>query len=101
MVSGKPYISTNNATMNAENALKERQSRFVCGFAKLKAKMIKTKELMMTSDHNPYAGTSSIFSLLKQLFRSFRYDPYVGHRYFRDLHDRHETDARVDRAVTK
>jgi hypothetical protein len=49
--------------MNAENALKERQSRFVCGFAKLKAKIIKIAELMMTSDQSPYAGASSIFYL--------------------------------------
>jgi len=60
MVSGNPYISTNSATMNAENALKERQSRSVRGFVKLKAKIIKIAELMMTSDHNPYAGASSI-----------------------------------------
>src|SRR5574337_593757 len=33
--------------------LKERQSRFVCGLAKLKAKMMKMAELMMTSDHKP------------------------------------------------
>jgi len=46
--------------IKAEKALKERQSRFVCGFAKLKAKMMKIAELMMTSDHNPYAGASSI-----------------------------------------
>src|SRR5215510_3960179 len=59
MVKGNPYISTNSATMKAENALNERQSRFVCGFAKLKAKMMKIAELMMTSDHNPYAEGSS------------------------------------------
>jgi hypothetical protein len=35
MVSGKPYISTNKATMNAENALKLRQSRAVAGLKKL------------------------------------------------------------------
>jgi hypothetical protein len=64
MVSGNPYISTNRATIKAEKALKDRQSRFVCGFAKLKAKMIKIAELIMTSDHNPYAGASSISSSL-------------------------------------
>jgi|SRR5215468_10728829 len=60
MVSGNPYISMNSATIKAEKALKERQSRFVCGFAKLKAKMMKIAELIITSDHNPYAGASSI-----------------------------------------
>jgi len=50
----------NSATIKAEKALKERQSRFVCGFAKLKAKMMKIAELIITSDHNPYAGASSI-----------------------------------------
>jgi len=53
MVSGKPYISTNRATIKAEKALKDRQSRFVCGFAKLNAKMMRIAELMITSDHNP------------------------------------------------
>jgi hypothetical protein len=31
----------------------ERQSRGVLGFTKLKAKMIKMAELMITSDHKP------------------------------------------------
>jgi hypothetical protein len=42
-----------SATRNAENAPNERQSRFVCGFAKLNAKMMKTSELITTSDHSP------------------------------------------------
>jgi hypothetical protein len=46
--------------MNAEKALKERQSRFVRGFVKLKAKMMKIAELITANDHNPYAGGSSI-----------------------------------------
>ena len=37
-MSGKPYISTNSATINAENALKLRQSRAVDGLEKLNAK---------------------------------------------------------------
>ncbi len=53
MVSGKPYISVNSATRNAEKAPNERQSRDDCGFAKLSAKMMKTAELMMTRDHRP------------------------------------------------
>ncbi len=53
MVSGKPYISVNSATRNAENAPKERQSRAVRGFAKLNAKTMNTSELMITSDHRP------------------------------------------------
>jgi hypothetical protein len=53
MVSGKPYISTKRATMNAEKALKERQSRFVRGLVKLNAKMIKIKELIITKDQRP------------------------------------------------
>ena len=53
MVSGKPYISVNSATMKAENAPKLRQSRWVLGLKKLKAKMMKIAELMMTSDQRP------------------------------------------------
>lgn len=44
MVSGKPYISVNSATMKAEKAPKERQSRAVPGLVKLKAKMMKTSQ---------------------------------------------------------
>jgi hypothetical protein len=58
MVSGKPYISTNRARMNAEKLPKVRQSRFVCGLKKLNAKKMKIAELIMTSDHSQYAGTS-------------------------------------------
>ena len=50
---GKPYISVNSATMKALKAPKERQSRFVRGLKKLKAKMMNTAELMMTSDQRP------------------------------------------------
>ena len=60
MVSGKPYISVNIATINAEKAPKERQSRGVLGLVKLKAKTIKIKELIMTRDHRLYAGMSLI-----------------------------------------
>jgi hypothetical protein len=35
MVSGNPYISANNATRNALNALNDRQSRVVGGLKKL------------------------------------------------------------------
>jgi hypothetical protein len=53
MVNGTPYISVNSATMNAEKAPNDRQSRLVFGFVKLNAKMMKTAELMNTSDHRP------------------------------------------------
>ena len=53
MVSGKPYISANKATMKALKAPKERQSRRLCGVAKLSAKKRNTAELMMTRDHRP------------------------------------------------
>jgi hypothetical protein len=46
--------------IKAENALNERQSRSVLGFVKLNAKMIKIAELIITSDHKPYAGASSM-----------------------------------------
>jgi hypothetical protein len=39
--------------MKAEKAPNERQSRLLCGLAKLKAKMMNTTELMMTSDQSP------------------------------------------------
>jgi hypothetical protein len=53
MLRGKPYISTNSATMNAANALKVRQSRAVCGLKKLKANIRKMAELKITSIHRP------------------------------------------------
>jgi hypothetical protein len=53
MVSGKPYISVKSATMKAENAPKERQSRLDYGRAKLKAKIMNTAELIMTSSQRP------------------------------------------------
>ncbi len=53
IVSGKPYISVNRATMNAENPPNERQSREVFGLVKLKAKIIKTSEFIMTSNQRP------------------------------------------------
>src|SRR6266705_5817272 len=101
MVRGNPDISTNSATMKAEKALNDRQSREVRGLAKLKAKIIKTKELMMTSDHNPYAGASSICTSSKKLLSWLSYDPYVAHLYLRELHALHETNARGDTAVTR
>lgn len=52
MVSGKPYISVNRATIKALKA-KERQSRGDCGLPKLKAKMMKMAEFRMTSIHSP------------------------------------------------
>lgn len=48
MVSGKPYISVKSATRKAEKAPNERQSRRLCGRAKLKAKMMNTSELITT-----------------------------------------------------
>ena len=53
MVSGNPYISVNNATMKAENAPNERQSREVFGFVKLNAKIMKMSEFSMTSGQRP------------------------------------------------
>ena len=53
IVNGKPYISVNRATRNAENAPNDRQSLDVFGLVKLKAKMIKTSELIMTSGQRP------------------------------------------------
>jgi hypothetical protein len=53
MVKGNPYISANRATINAEKAPKDRQSRVVRGRVKLNAKRINTSELMITNDHNP------------------------------------------------
>jgi hypothetical protein len=43
----------NSATRNALNAPNERQSRFVCGLKKVKAKKMKIAEFMKTSDHSP------------------------------------------------
>jgi hypothetical protein len=45
--------------------LKDRQSRSVRSFMKLKAKMMKIAEFIVTSDHNPYAGASSMCPLQK------------------------------------
>jgi hypothetical protein len=53
MVRGNPYISVNSAMMNAENAPNVRQSRFVFGLKKLKAKRMKTSESIITRDHKP------------------------------------------------
>ena len=53
MVSGKPYISVNSAMRKALNAPKLRQSRFVCGLKKLKAKMMKIAELRRTRPQRP------------------------------------------------
>ena len=53
MVSGKPYISVNSATMKALKAPNERQSRGDCGLPKLKAKMMKMTELRITNVHSP------------------------------------------------
>ena len=60
---GKPYISVNKATMKAENAPNDRQSREVFGFAKLKAKIMKISELMMTSGQRPYAEEDIFYVL--------------------------------------
>src|SRR5512132_1005364 len=64
MVSGKPYISVNSATMNAEKAPKERQSREVFGLEKLNAKMMNISEFRTTRDHKPYAGASFMIAPL-------------------------------------
>ena len=53
IVSGKPYISVNSATRKAANAPNVRQSRGLCGLAKLNANMMKTREFKTTSDHSP------------------------------------------------
>lgn len=53
MVSGKPYISVNNATTKAENMPRERQSWRLRGLKKLAANRMKNAELMSTSDHSP------------------------------------------------
>ena len=53
MVSWKPYISVNSATTKAAKAPKERQSRLVFGFVKLKAKITNTAVLMITSPQRP------------------------------------------------
>ena len=53
MVNGNPYISVKRAIRKALKAPKDLQSRFVCGLKKLKANMMNTAELMITSDHNP------------------------------------------------
>ena len=53
IVSGKPYISVNRATMNAENAPNDRQSLGDFGLVKLKAKMIKISELKITNSQRP------------------------------------------------
>lgn len=47
-----------SATMNGENVLNVLQSREAFGLKKLNAKRMKMAELMMTSHHNPYDGTS-------------------------------------------
>jgi NAD-specific glutamate dehydrogenase len=52
-----------SATINAEKAPNERQSRDVRGFVKLKAKMMNTSEFKITSDHKPYAEDSVSISL--------------------------------------
>lgn len=48
--------------MKAENMPKERQSRGVFGFVKLKAKMIKMAVFIITKGHSPYAGALSMMS---------------------------------------
>ncbi len=53
MLSGKPYISANNATRKALNAPNDRQSRLVRGLKKLKANRMKTAELRMTNPQRP------------------------------------------------
>ena len=53
-----PYIPTKSATMKAEKPPNVRQSLFVFGLKELKAKMMKTAELMSTRDHIPYARIS-------------------------------------------
>jgi hypothetical protein len=78
--------------MKAENALKDRQSRFVCGFEKLKANMMKINELITTKDHSPYADSCVILAFL-------RYGP-DDHPH-RGLHARHEIGATADIAAAK
>jgi hypothetical protein len=78
--------------MKAENALKDRQSRFVCGFEKLKANMMKINELIMTNDHKPYADSCVILAFLR-----YGRDDHSRH----DLHGRHEIGATADIAAAK
>ena len=52
-MSGKPYISVNRATMNAENAPIAFQSRRLAGWKKLSAKKMNTAESMITSAQSP------------------------------------------------
>jgi len=61
IVRGKPYISVNKATMNAEYIPSDRQSLDVSGFEKLNAKIIKTAEFITTSHHRPYSDSPTIF----------------------------------------
>ena len=60
MVSGKPYISVNIATTNAENPPKARQSSLVLGWTKLAAKTMNTKEFRATNHHKPYPYSADI-----------------------------------------
>jgi hypothetical protein len=53
MVSGKPYISVKSATMKAEKAPSDRQSRLVSSLVKLAAKTMNTTELMITRLQSP------------------------------------------------
>ena len=78
--------------MKAENALKDRQSRFVRGLEKLKAKIININELITTKDHRPYADSCVILAFL-------RYGPDDHPRH--DLNGRHEIGATADIAATK
>ena len=48
-----PYISTNKAIMNAENAPNDRQSRGVSGLTKLNANRMKTALLAITRNQRP------------------------------------------------
>ena len=85
MVSGKPYISTNSATMNAVKALKLRQSRALAGLKKLKANMTNTAMFTTTSSQRPYAGP--VCSMMPNSCESFH--PAEGTPSPHGLHVRH------------
>ncbi len=52
MVKGNPYISVKSATTKALKAPKERQSVFVFGLVKLKAKIMNIAELLQQEPTN-------------------------------------------------
>src|SRR6266508_6691889 len=62
MVSGKPYISVNSATTNAEKAPIAFQSRRLRGWKKLVANRMKMTEFSTTRNHSPYPESTTTAS---------------------------------------